>query len=326
MNRRKVLHRLAATPLGLLGLASTTARAQGYPDHPVRILIGYPAGAGPDVETRQFAAMLQLELGQTVLVENKPGFSGLLAMDAVAKAVPDGYTLGAGTPTNLTANPRLVDRPLFNVDKDIAPVSQFIEHPWVLYTNAKLPARNMAEFVALAKSAPGKLNYASTGVGSYLQVTAEWFQKLAGIRLTHIPYGGATHFQTDLLAGTVDAVFYPLLMADHVRSGKLRALAVASASRSPLLPDVPTFAESGYPEYSARAWGGLVAPGATPAAVLDRLAQASARAVQRPEFREFVAKNGAAAISSTPQAFASYLRNERTQLQALIAENNIRVE
>jgi tripartite-type tricarboxylate transporter receptor subunit TctC len=292
----------------------------------VRILVGYPAGAGPDVEARQFAAMLQMELGQTVLVENKPGFSGLLAMDAVAKAAPDGYTLGGGTPTNLTANPRLVDRPLFNVDKDIAPVSQFIEHPWVLYINGKLPARSLAEFVALAKSAPRKLNYASTGVGSYLHVTAEWFQKLAGIQMTHIPYGGSTHFQTDLLSGTVDAVFYPLLLADHVRSGKLRALAVASAGRSPMLPEVPTFAESGYPEYSARAWAGLVAPGATPAPVMERLAQASARAVLRPEFREFVAKNGAAAVSSSPQDFARYLRNERAQLQTLIAENNIRVE
>lgn len=326
MNRRNVLHHLAAAQLGLLGLASTSARAQGYPDRPVRILIGYPAGAGPDVEARQFAAVLQLELGQTVLVENKPGFSGLLALDAVAKAAPDGYTLGGGTPTNLTANPRLVDRPLFNVDKDIAPVSQFIEHPWVLYINARLPARTLAEFVALAKSTPGKLNYASTGVGSYLHVTAEWFQKLAGIRMTHIPYGGATHFQTELLAGTVDAVFYPLLLVDHVRSGKLRALAVASAARSPLLPDVPTFAESGYPEYSARAWAGLVAPGATPAPVMERLALASARAVQRPEFREFAAKNGASAVSSSPQDFARYLRNERTQLQTLIADNNIRVE
>ncbi len=324
MNRRNVLH-LAAAQLALLGFATTT-RAQSYPDRPVRILIGYPAGSGPDVEARQFAAMLQLELGQPVIVENKPGFSGLLALDAVAKATPDGYTLGGGTPTNLTANPRLVDRPLFNVEKDLSPVSQFIEHPWLLYVNAKLPARTLTEFVALAKTSPGKLNYASTGVGSYLHVTAEWFQKLASIRMTHVPYGGATHFQTDLLSGTVDAVFYPLLLADHVRSGKLRALAVASATRSPMLPDVPTFAESGYPEYSARAWAGLVAPGATPAPVMDRLGQASARAAQRPEFREFAQKNGAAAVGSSPQDFARYLRNERVQLQALIADNNIRVE
>ena len=325
MNRRNVLHSLAAGQMGLLGLATAPARAQGYPDHPVRILGGVPAGAGPDVEARQFAAALQLELGQTVLVENKPGFSGLLALDAVAKAAPDGHTLGGGTPTNLTGNPRLFDRPLFNVEKDLAPVSQFIEHPWLLYVNAKLPARTLAEFVALAKASPGKISYASTGVGSYLHVTSEWFQKMAGIRLNHIPYGAA-HWQTDLLAGTVDAVFYPLIIADNVRSGKLRALAIASAGRSPMLPDVPTFAEAGYPEYRARAWAGLVAPGATPAPVVERLAQACARAAQRPEFREFAARNGAAAVGSSPQEFDRYLRSERAQLMALIAENNIRVE
>ena len=329
MNRRDALHQLAAAQLTLLGLAAAPARearAQGYPERPVRILIGVPPGAGPDVEARQFAAVLQLELGQTVLVENKPGFTGLLAMDAVAKAAPDGYTLGAGSPNNLTANPRLVDRPLFNVEKDIAPVSQFIEHPWLLYVNAKLPARTLTEFVALAKATPERITYASTGVGSLPHVTAEWFQKLAGIRLHHIPYGGATHWQTDLLAGTVDATFYPLLLADQVRSGKLRALAVASAGRSPLLPDVPTFAEAGYPGYAARAWAGLVAPAATPAPVIERLAQASARAVQRPEFREFVNKFGAVGVGGSSQDFARYLRSERAQLQALIIETNIRVE
>ena len=325
MNRRNVLHQLAVAPLGLLGVA--TARAQGtYPDRPVRILAGVPAGAGPDVEARQFAAALQAELGRAVLVENRPGFSRLLAMDALAKATPDGYTLCMGTPNNLTAHPRLVDRPLYNVDKDIAPISLAIEHPWLLYVNAKVPARTLAEFVALAKASPGRISCASAGVGSFQHLTAEWFQKQAGIRLNHIPYG-TTHWQTDLVAGTVDATFYPLVgMVDHVRSGKLRALAVASAGRSPMLPDVPTFTGAGYAEYSARAWAGLVAPAATPLPVIERLAQASARAVQRPEFREFAAKFGAVSVGSSPADFARYLRNERGQLQALIAENNIRVD
>ena len=326
MNRRNVLHQLAATPLGLLGLSAAPARAQGYPERPVRIVVGYPPGAGPDVEARQFAAMLALELGQSVLVENKPGFSGMLALEAVAKAAPDGYTLGGGTPTNLTCNPRLFDRPLFNVEKDLTPVTQFIEHPWLLYVNAKLPAHNLAEFVALAKSQPGRITYATPGVGSLQHVTGEWLQKLTGIRLNHIPYGSA-NWQTDLVAGTVDATLYPLItLADHVKSGKLRALAVANAGRTPVLPDVPTFAEAGYPAFAARAWAGLVAPGGTPTPVIDRLAQASARAVQRPEFREFVNKLGAMGVGSSSPDFARYLRTERAQFQALIAENNIRVE
>ncbi len=324
MNRRNVLHSLAAG--GLLGLATAPARAQGYPDRPVRIVVCYPPGAGPDVEARQFAAVLQLELGQPVVVENKPGFSGLLGLEAVAKAAPDGYTLGSGTPTNLTCNPRLVDRPLFNVEKDLSPVSQFIEHPWLLYVNAKLPARTLAEFVALAKASPGRISYATPGVGSLPHVTGEWLQKLTGIRLNHIPYGSA-NWQTDLVAGTVDATFYPLItLADHVKSGKLRALAVASASRTPVLPDVPSFTEAGLPEFAARAWGGLVAPGGTPAPVIERLAQASARAVRRAEFREFVGKLGATGVGSSAPDFARYLHNERSQYQALIAENNIRME
>ena len=326
MNRRNVLHQLAATPLGLLGLSAAPARAQGYPERALRIVVGYPPGAGPDVEARQFAAMLSLELGQSVLVENKPGFSGMLALEAVAKAAPDGYTLGGGTPTNLTCNPRLFDRPLFNVEKDLTPVTQFIEHPWLLYVNAKLPARNLEEFVALAKSSPGRITYATPGVGSLQHVTGEWLQKLTGIRLNHIPYGSA-NWQTDLVAGTVDATFYPLItLADHVKSGKLRALAVANAGRTPVLPDVPTFAEAGYPAFAARAWAGVVAPGGTPSALIDRLSQASGRAVQRPEFREFVNKLGANAIGSSAQDYGRFLRTERAQFQALILENNIRVE
>ncbi len=326
MNRRNVFHVLAGGPLGLLGIAAVPARAQGYPDRPVRIVVGVPAGAGPDVEARAFAASLQVELAQTVLVENKPGFAGLLAMDVVAKAAPDGYTLGGCTPTNMTAHPRLFDRPPYNVEKDLAPISQFIEHPWLLYTSAKLPARTLAEFVALAKASPGKISCASAGVGSFPHLTAEWFQKLAGIRLQHIPYGTA-HWQTDLLAGTVDATFYPLVgMVDHVRNGNLRALAVASSGRSPMLPDVPTFTEAGYPEYRARAWAGLAAPAATPGAVIERLGQACARAAQRTEFRDFAVKFGAVAVGSSPVDFARYLRTERAQLQALIADNNIRVE
>ena len=180
-------------------------------------------------------------------------------------------------------------------------------------------------FIALAKATPGRITYASAGVGSFPQLTAEWFQKLAGVRLTHIPYG-ATHWQSDLLAGNVDATFYPLLLADHVRSCKLRALAVASTGRSPMLPEVPTFAEAGYPEFSARAWAGLMAPAATPEVVIERLAQACARAAQRAEFREFVNKCGARAVGSSSRDFARYLRDERSQLQALIVENNIRVE
>ena len=323
-NWKPVVAACAAVAL-LLPLTTATVQAQTYPERAVRLLVSVPAGAGPDVEARQFAAGLSAELGQPVVIENRPGFAQLLAIDALAKATPDGYTLAMGSPSNLASHPRLFDRPLFNVEKDIVPVSLVGEHPWVLYVNANLPVKNMADFIALAKSKPGQLTYASTGVGSFLQVTGEWFQKLTGTSLRHVPYG-ASNWLTDLLAGHVDAVFYPLLLADNVKAGKLRALAISSKVRSPLLPDVPTFAEAGVPDYVARAWFGMIAPAGTPPAILEKLASASARAVQRPAFREFMAKNGALPVGSSAPEFARYMKVEQDKWRGVINEAGIKLE
>ena len=310
----------------LFSLQAAPVHAQTFPDKPIRLLVGVPAGAGPDVEARQFAAQLSAEFGQPVLIDNKPGFSQMLAIEALSKAPADGYTLALAQPSNMAANPRLYDRPLYNIDKDFAPISLLGEHPWVLYVNSNVPAKNLAEFIALAKSKPGKLTYASTGVGSLLQLGGEWFQKLTGTSLTHVPYG-ATGFQTDLLAGNVDAVFFPLItMVDHVKSGKLRALAISSNQRSALLPDVPTFAEEKYPEYAVRAWFGLMAPAGISAPVLKRLNEASVKAVQTQAFREFFAKNGASPVGSSPNEFGNYLKSEQTRWRTVITEANIKMD
>ena len=310
----------------MLSCFAAPAQAQTFPDQPIRILVGVPAGAGPDVETRRFAAQLAIELGQSVVVENKPGAAQMLAIEALSKAPADGYTLATAQPSNMAANPRLFDRPLYDIEKDIAPIGLLAEHPWVLYVNANVPAKNLAEFIALAKSKPGKLTYASTGVGSFLHLSTEWFQKMTDTKLTHIPYA-ATNWQLDLLAGTVDAVLYPLIgMVDHVKSGKIRALAISSNQRSPLLPDVPTFAEANLPQYSVRAWFGLVAPAGVPAPVLKRLSEASIKAAQTTAFREFMASNGAAAVGGTPAEFGSYLKVQQTRWRGVINEGNIRLD
>ena len=205
-------------------------------------------------------------------------------------------------------------------------MSQLGEHPWVLYVNANVPVKNVAEFIALAKSKPGKITYASTGVGTMLHLSGEWWQKITGTTLTHVPYGAA-NWQTDLLAGTVDAVFYPLItLSDHVKSGKLRALAISSSQRSPQLPDVPTFAEAKAPEFEARAWFGVVAPAGLPAPLLKRLNEASVKAAQAPAFREFMAKNGASAVGGTSADFGSFLKSEQTKWRNIITEDNIKVE
>ena len=208
MNTKTIAWTIVSGLTLLFSLQALPLHAQTFPDKPVRILVGVPAGAGPDVEARQFAAQLAVELGQPVVIDNKPGFSQMLAIEALSKAPADGYTLALVTPSNMAANPRLFDRPPYNVDKDFSPISLLGEHPWVLYVNSNVPVKNLAEFIALAKSKPGKLTYASTGVGSLLHLSGEWFQKLTGTALTHVPYG-ATGFQTDLLAGNVDAVFFP---------------------------------------------------------------------------------------------------------------------
>ena len=326
MDRRTTFSMLAIAAAAVAVGAAFPAAAQTFPDKPIRILVGVPAGAGPDVEARQFAAQLSVELGQPVVIDNKPGFAQMLAIEALSKAPADGYTLALAQPSNMAANPRLFDRPLYNMEKDLAPISLLGEHPWVLYVNSNVPVKNLAEFIALAKSKPGKLTFASTGVGSFQHLTGEWLQKITGTALTHIPYG-ATGWQTDLLAGNVDATLFPLItMTDHVKSGKLRALAISSNQRSAQLPDVPTFAESNYPEYAVRAWFGLMAPAGVPAPVLKRLNEASVKAVQTQAFREFFAKNGASPVGSTNNEFGTYLKSEQTRWRTVITEANIKME
>ena len=320
-----VTWKIASGSILLFSLLAAPLLAQTFPDKPIRILVGVPAGAGQDVEARQFGKELSVELGQPVIVDNKPGFSQLLAIDALAKAPADGYTLVMSTVV-FASHPRLYDRPLFNVDKDFAPISQLGEHPWVLYVNANLPVKNLAEFVALAKSKPGKLTYASTGVGSFQHLTGEWLQKITGTSLTHVPYG-AQGWQADLLGGNVDATLFPLIsMVEHVKSGRLRALAISSAQRSPQLPDVPTFAEANYPAFSARAWYGLVAPAGLPAPVMARLNAASVKAIQHQTYRDFLATIGATPVGGTPAEFENFLNSERAKWRNVIAEANIALD
>jgi tripartite-type tricarboxylate transporter receptor subunit TctC len=307
-------------------LQGAVVQAQVYPDHPIRLLVGVPAGAGPDVEARQFASQLALELGQPVVVDNRPGFSQMLALDALAKASPDGYTIAMGQPSNLAANPRLYDRPMFHVQKDLTAVSLVGEHPWVLYVNAASPAKTLAEFIALAKAKPDGITYASTGVGSFQHLTGEWFQKLTGTHLRHVPYG-ATGWQADLLAGRVDATFFPLItMAEIVKAGKLRALAISAKERSPQLPDVPTFAEANLPEFSARAWFGVMAPVGVSPKIIEKLSTASALATQRPAFREFLSKIGATPVGGSAAEFDRYIKSEQSHWRSVINDASIKLD
>ena len=309
-----------------LGTPAAPALGQAYPSKPVRILVGVTAGTGPDLEMRQFAPQLAAELGQQVIVENRPGNSGVIAAQAVVKSAPDGYTLLSVQPV-LAANPQLYERAGVDIDRDLAPVSLLGIHPWVLYVHPSVPANTLAEFVALAKSQPDRFAFGTRGVGSGNHLTGELFQALSRTRMKHVPFGTGNP-ANDLLGGHIDAMFYPLIgMVEHVRAGKLRALAISTGNgRSAQLPDVPTFAEAGLPQFDAYAWFGLVAPAGLPAPVMEKLSAASARAAQSAPFREFLGKIGATAVGSTPAEFAAYLKSERVRWKKVIAEANLKLD
>jgi tripartite-type tricarboxylate transporter receptor subunit TctC len=323
-----VIKRIAiCLPFATLALQPLPSGAQVFPNKPIRIIVGVPAGAGPDVEARQLAALMTAELGQTVVVENRPGDAQLLAMGVVAKAAPDGYTLGGGQISNLAANPRLFDKPPYDVERDFVPVSLSIKHPWVLYVNAAVPVTTLQEFIALAKAKPNTITYASTGVGNLLHVSMEWFQTLTSTKLRHVPYG-ASPWMNDVLSGEVQSVMFPLItMVDHVKSGKLRALAISNGNeRSAQVPNVLMFSEAGLGQFEVHAWAGLVAPAGTPSPIVEKLGAAAARAAQTPQYREFAAKIGATAVGSSPAEFDTFLKSERARWKKVIADAGIRME
>ena len=309
------------------GALINQAQAQAFPARPIRVISPNPSGSGPDVEARQLTQLMSTDLGVPIVVENRPGGAQLLGMEIVAKSTPDGYTLGAGTIGNLAAHPRLFDRPSYDVERDLAPLSLSIKHPWLLYVNASVPAQTFQQFVALAKAKPESITYVSNGVGTFMHLTTTLLQTTTGIQLRHIPYG-AQPMLPDLLGGHVNAMMFPLVtIVDHVRSGKLRALAISNGKeRSPQVPDVPLFSEVGLAQYDPHAWAGLVARAGTPAPVIEKLAKAAARAAQTTQYREFAARNGATAIGSTPAEFDVFLKTERARWKKVITDNGIKLD
>lgn len=322
MKSRRAM-RFTGIALVALGVQSAPAPCQDYPSKPIRMIVGNPAGMGQDVEARQFAAQLSAEFGQPIVVENRPGALGTLALEALAKAPPDGYTIAFGAIGTLAVNPRLYER----AERELAPVSLVIRHPWLLYLHPSVPAKTLQELIALAKAKPDTISYASTGIGSLQHLSGEWLRQLTGARLKHVPYGN-TNWLTDVVAGHVDGAFYPLInLVEHARSGKLRALAVANRNeRTAQLPDVPTFAEAGVPEFEAGAWAGLLAPIAAPKEIVQKLAAASARAVHRPPFVEFTAKIGAKPVGSSPAEFEAFLQSERARWRKVIVDAGLKLE
>jgi tripartite-type tricarboxylate transporter receptor subunit TctC len=294
----------------LLAAVATSAFAQGYPAKPAKVIVPYPPGGPTDIVARVVSQKLSEQTGQQFIVENRPGAGGNIGAEAVAKSPGDGYTLLVAT-TAHAINPSLFKSLGYNLTKDFAPVSQLTSGPLVIVANPSVPAKNVQELIALAKAKPGTLNYASSGNGQSTHLSAELFGTMAGIKMNHIPYKGSAPALTDVMGGQASLMFDTMLSAmPHVKNGKLKAIAVTSAARSPAAPDVPTVAESGLPGYEAIAWNGVLVPAGTPADVVARLNAELKKALDAPDVKDRFSAQGFGAAWNTREAFAKFLQSE----------------
>ncbi|OZI61943.1 Bug family tripartite tricarboxylate transporter substrate binding protein [Bordetella genomosp. 11] len=309
-----------------LCLAVCSAAASAYPDRPIRIVLGFPAGGGADVVLRTVTPGLAEELGQPVFVDNRPGAGGNLGMDAVAKAAPDGYTLLMAAP-GLATNASLYENLPFDPAKDFTAVGMVSSVPNVLVVNPSLPVHSVADLIAYAKSHPGELNYASSGIGTSLHLAGALFERDAGVKMTHVPYRGGPAAINDLIGGQVQLMFSVLPLATpQIKAGKLRALAVTGQTRSAALPDVPTMIEAGLKGYTATTWNGLVAPAGTPAPIVDKINAALQKVLDRPDVQKTFAGMGQDVVKDTPEQFAAMLKAETEKWQQVIKAAGIKAE
>ena len=311
----------------VLSLAAMgAASAQAYPTHPIRWIIGFPPGGPTDILVRIMGEWLQTRLGQPVVIENKPGAASNIATEAVINAAPDGYTLGSVTSANAinaTVNKRTLT---FDYLKQLIPVSGMSQGPSVLVINPSVPAKTIAELIAYAKANPGRINFGSPGVGSTGHLAGELFKAMAGVDLVHVPYRGAAPAMTDLIGGHVQVLFDSMVsVLPHVQAGRVRALAVTSKTRSPLLPDLPAIAET-VPGYEAIIWFGVGVPRGTPPGVVALLNREINAGLKSAEMKEKFAKLGTTPMIQTPEEFWAFSQAETAKWQKVIEQAGIKVE
>jgi tripartite-type tricarboxylate transporter receptor subunit TctC len=310
----------------LLAAVAFAAAAQEYPSRPVHVVVPYPAGGPNDIIVRIVGKRLGETLGQPIVVENRPGAGGNIGTDSVAKSAPDGYTLVSVGPGALIINPLLGKVP-YDTMRDFAPVTIMAVAPNALVAHPSFPAKSVAELIALARAKPGTINYASGGSGSTPHLAAALFAVMAKVQLTHIPYKGTGPATADLIGGQVQIAFLGIpTVLPHIRSGKLRALAVTGKHRSPELPGVPTVDEAGVAGYEVSPWYGLLAPAGTPAAVVARLSSEATKIVRAPEMREQLSAQGAEPAGGTPDEFAKTLRADAAVWGKVVKQAGIRAD
>ncbi len=324
-----LLLRRSSAPIAALALALVVpfASAQDYPSKPVRIIVPFAAGGPADVYARFIAQRLQESLGQTFIVDDRPGAGSIIGTDAVAKSAPDGYTLLV-VHNAIAIKQTLYPKLPYDTVRDFAPIGTVAGGPYLMVIPVSVPAQNATQFIAWVKSKPGQVSYASAGAGSPTHLAGELFRVAAGnLDMQHIPYKGGGALMPDLLAGRVSAFFSSITTAQvHVNAGKLRPIAVTTTKRSPQVPETPTFAEAGYPDVVVNAWYGMLTTGGTPKARVERLGAALQQVLADPQMREQIQKQGLNAEPSTPEEFAKLIRTEMVKWAKVVKAAGIQPE
>ncbi len=310
----------------LLICAGSTVSAAEFPNKPLRLVTGSAPGGGSDTVARTLSEKLNERLGQPVLVDNRAGAGGVIGADIVAKAPPDGYTWLVATSSSMVVNPAMQKLP-YDVERDLVPVTQISTVPFILAVHPAVQAKSVRELIQLAKSQPGKLSYATSGIGAMSHLAMEQFKYMAGVNLVHVPYRGSAPAAYDLIAGQVQAAFNNLIPTlPHVKSGRLRALGVSSMTRAAALPDVPTVAESGLPGYEAMQWYGVLLPAGVSKPMVVFLHKELTAVLQNPAVRARLMDEGGEVIGSTPQQFTTVIHNELAKWTKLVKAAGIKAE
>ena len=313
--------------LVLIIFAQCSAWADNYPSKPINFIVPYGAGGGADSRSRQIAQKMSVLLKQPIIVDNKPGAGGNIGTEYIARAAPDGYTIGMGNFAPMAVNKTLFGNFRYDPETDLTPIVLVEKGPLVLVVNPNSPYKTVQDIVAAAKAKPGSLTFSSGGIGGSHQLSAELFQQNAGIEMIHVPYKSGSAGLTDLMAGNVTMMFDQMYSAmPSIKADKLRPIAITSKKRSPLLPDVPSFTEAGYPKVVVLNWQGLIAPKGTPKAIIDKLNAAANEALKDPQLRELMLSQGNEIGGGSPADFAALIKSESAKWSAVVKLANIKPE
>jgi tripartite-type tricarboxylate transporter receptor subunit TctC len=329
MKRNPVVSgRAIALIVAIAGLAgATAASAQAFPSKTIRFIVGFAPGGSTDIVARLIAQEMAKNVGQQVVVDNRPGAGSAIAAEVTAKAPPDGHTLFACTTGVFAIMPFLYSKLGYNHEKDLVPVTQTGSLPYIIVLHPSLPAKNLKEFIALARARPGQINFASSGIGTASHLSAEYFKNEARLDLVHVPYKGTGNAMADLLAGQVVLMFdQPVSSLPHVQAGKLKVLGITSLKRFQTLPEIPTVAEQGLPGFEAISWAGVCAPGGTPRPIVDRLYNEIAKVLKVPEIRDRLLRDGIEPVGSTPEQFLQHTRSEAAKWGKVVRDARVKVE